>query len=137
MLLFLDSSAVVKVYLAEPHSDDVMKAIERANDIFVSTLALSEATYAIARREQENSITQTVSQQAYKNLLDEWESLIRIPVNNDVAKEAAMLARHKHLKGADAVQLASVALLSRERKNVQFLTFDGGLLAIARTVVSI
>jgi uncharacterized protein len=120
VLLFLDSSAVVKIYLAEPHGDKVIEAIEKADRIFVSTLALSEVAYAITRREQENSITHEISQLAYQNLLDEWESLTRIPLDDNVAREAAMLAGHKHLKGADAVQLASATLLARERKSVYF-----------------
>ena len=45
------------------------------------------------------------------NLLDEWADLSKIFLNDEVAKEAAMLARTKGLKGADAVQLASAAML--------------------------
>jgi hypothetical protein len=48
-----------------------------------------------------------------------------------------MLARTKGLKGADAVQLASAAMLSRERKNVRFLSYDDELTKVARTIVNI
>jgi uncharacterized protein len=135
--LFLDSSAVVKVYIAEPQTQQVMEAVEQADEIAVSVLALAEVTHAITRREQEGEVSASEAQEAYKNLLEEWSSLTRISLNDVVAKEAAMLARTRGLRGADAVQLASVAMLSRKRKNVKFLSYDNELTQVARAVVNI
>ncbi len=41
-----------------------------------------------------------------------------------VAKEAAILARSRGLRGADSAQLATAAWLARERRDVYFLSFD-------------
>jgi predicted nucleic acid-binding protein len=57
VILFLDSSAVVKVYLAEAHSEQVIEAVEAASEVFVSALALAEVTHAITRREQNGEVT--------------------------------------------------------------------------------
>jgi uncharacterized protein len=137
VILFLDSSAVVKVYLAEAQSEQVIEAVEAARELFVSTLALAEVTHAITRREQTGEVTSAEAQEAYRNLLTEWDDLSKIPLNDAVAKEAAMLARTRGLKGADAVQLASAAMLSRDRRDVKFLSYDAQLTEVARTTVTI
>lgn len=48
--VYLDTSALVKLYLPEPHSDDLEAAILGRRDLFVSDLALTELCSALARR---------------------------------------------------------------------------------------
>jgi uncharacterized protein len=136
VILFLDSSAVVKLFITETQSQEVIEAVDAAREVAVSTLTLAEVSQAITRHEKQGDITQGVSLAAYRNLLDDWLSLLRIPVDDYVAKEAAMYARNKGLRGADAVQLACAALLSREQKHVKFLSYDDYLMEVARTTVS-
>jgi predicted nucleic acid-binding protein len=127
----------VKVYVTEAQSEEVIEAVEAATEVVVSTLALAEVTHAITRREQNGEITPSNAQEAYKNLLEEWASLTRISLNDTVAREAAMPGRTRGLKGADAVQLATATLVSRERRNVKFLSYDEQLTKVARSIVNV
>jgi uncharacterized protein len=133
VILFLDSSAVVKLYIEEADSKNVTDAVEKAQQVVVSTLTLAEVTHAISRREREGNITSEVSVEAYRYLLEDWSSFLRIAVDEDVAREASLMCRTRTLKGADAIQLASAALLSKAIKDVKFLSYDKQLVNIAGT----
>lgn len=135
MNLFLDSSALSKLYLTEPETATVMQAVQGAETVLVSTLALPETASALARKARDGEITATEERAAFQQLMDEWPDLERFDVIDHIAKEAATLARSKGLRGADAVQLATVAWLSRERKSVRFLAFDAALNQAARGIV--
>ncbi len=137
MILFLDSSALVKLYIAEAETPTVMAAVQAAKSVVVSTLAMPETVSSFARRASQGSLTEAEVQEAFKNLLGDWEDLERIEVDDWIAKEAAMLTRSKGLRGADAVHLATCARVSRERRGVQFLAFDDALTAAAKTVVKV
>ena len=137
MNLLLDSSALAKLYLDEPESESVVEAIQQAKQVTVSTLALPEVALTLARRQREGEIKEAQLQQALTQLRQDWEDLERIPVGDQVAEEAGVLARSRAIRGADAVHLATAALLSRERKAVRFMAFDLELVTAARTVVKV
>ena len=137
MTLFLDTSALVKLYIAEAETATVTTAVQAAKIITVSTLAMPEAVSSFTRKASEGSLTQSNEQEAFKNLLADWPDLERIELDDWIAKEAAMLTRSKGLRGADAVHLASCARLSRERRGVRFLAFDDALNDAAKTVVKL
>ncbi len=75
------------------------------------------------------------AQSAFSQLLQDWEKLDRYSLENHVAKEAGSLALSRDLRGADAVQLATVAILSREKRGVRFLAFDQKLKAAGLGIV--
>lgn len=137
MTLFLDTSALVKLYIAEAETAMVMTAVQSAKIITVSTLAMPETVSSFVRKAAEGSITQTDAQEAFKSLLSDWPNLERIDLDDWIAKEAAVLTRSKSLRGADAVHLATCARLSRERRGVRFLAFDNALNEAAKTVVKL
>ena len=49
MILYLDTSALVKLYVEEEGSDEVKKACEQAQVVVTSRLAYAEARSAFAR----------------------------------------------------------------------------------------
>lgn len=137
MILFLDSSALVKLYSAEVNRELVFSAIAKARDVAVSSLSLAEVTSALKRHQLEGGFSQADEQRAFRVLLEDWETFDRIDLSDWLAKQAAVLARSKGLRGADAVQLASASWLTRERHGVQFLAFDVQLNEAARGIVRI
>ena len=138
MTLYLDSSALAKLYVQEHGTEAVQAAIEKHQGaVAVSTLTLPEVTHAVTRNARALGASDATVRELHKHILEDWESLERIPVMDFIAKEAAMLARSKGLRGADAVQLATCALLSRERRGVNFLGFDDALNDAAQTVVKL
>lgn len=136
-VLFLDSSALVKLYIEEPGQDATIEAVQAASSVVVSALALPEAASAFFRRAETGVITKAQANEALNALHGDWTDLERVALDDAVATEAAVLARAKGLKGADAVQLATAALLSRERRGVRLMAFDQGLLNAATSMVKV
>ena len=133
----MDSSALVKLYVLEPETDTVLKAVRKAKGVAISSLALPETTRALHRRAEEGVITHAESRAAFQQLLDDLEMFDSIAVDDFIGARASLLTRSKGLKGADAVHLASVAYLSHERRGVQFVTFDDQLASAAQGVVRV
>jgi uncharacterized protein len=136
--LFLDSSAIAKLYVQETGTQTVQDAIDKHHGaVVVSSLTLPELTHAVTRNAHNLGVPDETVRELHRRILEDWEILERIPVVDFIAKEASMLARSKSLRGADAVQLATCALLSRERRGVRFLAFDDALNEAAKTVVKL
>lgn len=135
MILFLDSSALVKLYLEEAETALVIEAVQNAKAVVVSTLALPEVVSVFGRYVEEGALRQTKARQIFADLLLDWENLERYPLENHVAKEAGSLSLSRALRGADAVQLATAAVVARERRNVRMLAFDQKLNAAAQGIV--
>jgi uncharacterized protein len=134
--LYLDSSALAKLYVEEDGTDTVHDAIKaHRGAVVLSVLTLPEVTHAVTRTARNLGAAEETVREMHRRILEDWDTLERIPVMDHIAKEASMLARSKGLRGADAVQLATCALLSRERRGVQFLGFDDALNEAAKTVV--
>jgi uncharacterized protein len=135
VILFLDTSALVKLYVEEIHSSAVAKAVAQADDVIVSQIALPETVSAVAYRMQRGDVSSADETRIFKQLLEDWETFARIDVDVFIAKEAAALARSRNLRGADAIQLASAAFAAREQRFVYLLAFDEKLLNGAEGVV--
>ena len=138
MTLFLDTSAIAKLYVQEDGTITVQQAIEKhRGKVAVNSLTLPELTHAVTRNARDLGAPETTIRELHKQLLADWDMLERIPLLDHIAKEASMLARSKGLRGADAVQLATCTLLSRERRGVTFLAFDEALNEAARGLVRV
>ena len=53
MILYLDTSSLVKLYVDEPGSEDVLRLVDQAELVTTSVVAYAEARAALARRRRE------------------------------------------------------------------------------------
>ena len=133
MMLYLDTSALVKLYVDEPMSRELAAAVDEAEAVATSLLAYAESRAAFARARREVRF----SAQAYRHIVDafveDWSRYIAVEVTDRLVKSAGDLAAHRALRGYDALHLAS-ALSLRERisSGITFLAFDRELLVAAR-----
>ena len=133
MMLYLDTSALVKLYVDEPMSQELSAAVDEAEAVATSLLAYVEARAAFARARREARL----SAQAYRHIVDafveDWSRYVAVEVTDRLVKEAGDLAVHRALRGYDALHLAS-ALSLRERVSsaVTFLAFDRKLTVAAK-----
>ena len=133
MMLYLDTSALVKLYVDEPMSQEVTAAVDEAEAVATSLIAYIEARAAFARARREARL----SAQAYRHIVDafveDWPRYVAVEVTDRLVKEAGDLAVHRALRGYDAIHLAS-ALSVRERVSsaVTFLAFDRALTVAAK-----
>ena len=133
MILFLDTSALIKLYVEEQGSLEVRAATAEARIVAASRLAYVEARAALARACRESRIDPSALQQAVHALQEDWPKLFVIEVNAEVAQQAGDLAQTHALRAYDALQLASALVLKRRvDTDVRFLSFDVGLTHAAR-----
>jgi predicted nucleic acid-binding protein len=113
-VLYLDSSALVKRYFRERGSKRLRARIESGEQLFTSNLTFAEIHSALARKYlQEKSISQHTFTRIRKQFLADWAfSFNTLEVNPATTLlSLGPILEHRHLRGADAVHLATVAWL--------------------------
>lgn len=125
MILFLDTSALVKMYIKETGSDYVFKQVNSATKIATSQVAYPEAKSAFARRMREGHLNIKDHKKIVKSLDDDWNSFLVVELHLDISKNAGNLAEKHALRGFDAIHLASACSLRYLIKSkISFLTYD-------------
>lgn len=125
MMLYLDTSALVKLYVDEPLSQELSAAVDESEAVATSLLAYAEAMAAFARARRDARL----SPHGYRHIVDafeeDWPRYIVVEVTDRLVKSAGNLAASRALRGYDALHLAS-ALSLRERvpSAVMFVAFD-------------
>jgi predicted nucleic acid-binding protein len=123
VILYLDSSALVKLFVFEQASDKVHAYVMEAEAIATSRVAYSEACAAFARRRHEDRLSQEEYSAAKEALRNQWPSFGAVELAEFKAGELAM----KHnLRGFDAIHLAAALELHAKTNRVPviFCTFD-------------
>ena len=107
MNLYLDTSALVKLYVFEKGTKDVQSDVKRARMVATSSAAYPEARAAFARREREGGISADDLRCIVQDLDGDWGSFVVVELTSRVALLAGELAERYALRGFDAVHLAS------------------------------
>jgi len=113
-VLYLDSSALAKRYFRARGSKRLRARIESGEPLFTSTLTFAEIYSALSRKYlQEESITERVFTRIRKQFLTDWAfSLNTLEVNPATTLLGLdPILERRHLRGADAVHLATAAWL--------------------------
>ena len=113
--LYLDASALAKLYLPEPDSDALDAAIRGRSDLMVSDLAITEIVSAISRRRREGSLPALSVLRLHRRILADIESglYVRSELMPEVHREAERLLLamdNVALRAADALHLALAVL---------------------------
>lgn len=125
MILYLDTSSLVKLYLDEEGSEQVREWAREAGVLATSRVAYAEATAALARRWREGDLDEEGFRRARTALADQWGDFAVIEV---AERSAAELAVRHALRGFDAIHLAAALELPREAgAPVAFTCFDSRL----------
>jgi hypothetical protein len=75
--LYLDTSSLVKLYVAEPGSDAVRKLVDAAAVVATSSVAYTETRAALARRRRERALRPAAFASARKTFQAEWPERLR------------------------------------------------------------
>lgn len=121
MTLYLDSSALVKRYVAEQGSDDVVVAMDRAETWSSCHLAFVETVRAVHLRAGVKGV---------QRVRGEWPNVDIVEVNRGLVEGAARLAVAAGLRTLDALHLAAALTLPAE--SLVFATWDLRLHLAAR-----
>lgn len=133
MILYLDTSSLVKLYVAEVGSEKVQRAVHAADVVATSVVAFAEARSAFARLAREGMLTGEDLASVRSAFLQDWASFLRVRVLKRVYELAGELTERHVLRGFDALHLASyLEVRARaEGEDVQFSAFDSRLDAAA------
>ena len=110
--MYLDTSVLVKRYVAEPDSDQVDEVVVGFT-LVSSELALGELWSALLAKERNKALPPVAREKAWKAFLDDIEEgvLRLIPLDGVMIREAneVMLRVHPHvpLRTLDAIHLAT------------------------------
>lgn len=114
MIVYADTSALVKLFVHEVNSEATRDLLRQAQALGTSLLARAELGAAMARGAQRGLITVQEAAEARRRLKTVWPTWIHIAVDEDLVARAEAMAWEHHLRGYDAVHLAS-ALIWHER----------------------
>lgn len=132
MLVYLDSSALVKLYKPERYSIEIRRLVEGASDCATSALAEVEVCGALARAQRAAALKSADAGRLRDIFLEDFALMTVVQVHPEVLRHAAGLAETHFLRAYDAVHLASALRLRSEAAcDVQFVGFDDALNAAA------
>lgn len=130
MALYLDTSALVKLYVEEAGSADVRRFLDQAPRIMTSRMTYVEARAAFARRCREGALSRGYYAQIIRDLEHEWQAYVLLEVTEPIIRTAGDLAERHALRAYDALHLAT-ALSVRREAQLEFVGADERLIAAA------
>ena len=134
MILYLDTSALVKLFVEESHSDSVRGAAAGSALIVTHLVAYAEACAAFARLAQHRA-DKTLFARLRRGLDRHWSEWEIVAVDETLVRRAGELAARYRLRGYDSVHLAAAEAVhgaSRGRIDFRFAAFDAELVRAAR-----
>ena len=125
MILFCDTSALVKLYVSAEASDLMMALAGSADTIAVCRLAWAEAMAALARRARENAADAELIAAIRTRLRSDWPGYAIVEVTQSLVELAGEYADTFALRGYDSVQLAAARILQEATdEDFYFAVFD-------------
>jgi predicted nucleic acid-binding protein len=130
LLLYMDSSSIVKLYIDEAGSIETEIEYNRADRVATSIVAYAEVRAAFASNHRNGTVTADSLQFLTQEFDAAWPYFYAIPISEGLVKPAGSLAQTHALSGFDAIHLAS-ALEFRRRSpdTVNFAVADARLRA--------
>jgi predicted nucleic acid-binding protein len=131
--VYLDTSALAKLYVQEAESDELDSALVGRRDILISELTLTELTSAIVRRAREGALEAAVARRIYQQLFrdvraGEYRLLDLTPATHREAERLLMtIGRHAPIRAGDSLHLAIAALANARA----LVTYDRQMHAVA------
>ena len=133
MILYLDTSALVKLYVEEALSQELTVVVAEAEAVATSLVAYAEACAAFARARRDGRLSAQSYRRIVEAFVEDWPRYISVEVTDRLVKDAGDLAASRALRGYDALHLASALRLSQEvTGSVTFLAFDRALSLAAK-----
>ena len=126
MILYFDTSALVKGYIQEEGSQDVIALMDDVENLFGSVVITQvEMAAAIRRATRVMGSSSASASSAWQDFMDDWPSFTRLTVSSMTIERATGIAWNYGLRGYDSLHLAA-ALLWQETLGTQITlaTFD-------------
>jgi len=125
LILYLDTSALVKAYVEEKHSDHVLQGMKAATTSASHGIAYVEACAAFARLHREHVLDESEWKILKGEFVADWKNYLQIGTTKSLLDQAGELAEAFALRAYDSVHLAAAqSLLENSEKAVVFACYD-------------
>lgn len=130
MIVYLDASCLVKLYVEEESSAEVRAWCGRSRALATTPVAFVEAVSAMSRRVREGGLAEGTAEEAIDRLSVDWPAYVRVAFDE---REAAAIAARRGLRALDAIHIAAAVALAGAAGDVPvvFATFDARQAAAA------
>lgn len=133
MIVYLDTSSLVKLYVEESGSLKIKEIVRSATVVSTSRIAYAEARAAFARKRKEDGFSIAVLRRTVDNLNRDWENYFSIEVTDGLVRVAGDIAEKHLIRGFDSIHLASaLSLKSKTGTDICFSSNDARLNQAAR-----
>jgi predicted nucleic acid-binding protein len=134
MIVYLDTSALLKLFVEEPESSQIRETVEEAIPV-THLITYAEMRAALARAQRMGRIAKAGYERLLADLNSEWDHFSLIDTDFPLVRRAGELAERFALRGYDSVQLAAAELsLSAAGTQILFAAFDASLNDGAKTL---
>lgn len=128
MILYCDTSALIKRYVEEEGTELVDALWEKSKGIATSTVAFAEALAAFSRRHREGLLSVKEYKAAVEKFKGDYASLILVPIDTALNHAIETIIKKYPLRGFDAIHLASALVFGKLKDSgLQFACFDRNL----------
>lgn len=135
MIVYCDTSALMKLYAKEQHSDWTRQQVLGASRCVVSQITWAEMCAALALKGRTQQIEHAEVGAAMERLRSEWDGYTRLALDGALIGTAGELALTFGLRAYDSVQLASAQKAHQQMGSVMtFCCFDKQLSTAARAL---
>ena len=132
MIIFCDTSALMKLFVTEQHSNAIQKLARESARVIVSQLTWAEMCAGLALKQRTNQVDAQLATTALAQLRAEWPRYSRLGVDEELMIESGDLSLKFGLRAYDSVQLASAQRVHKQLgSNLTFCCFDKQLNAAA------
>jgi predicted nucleic acid-binding protein len=131
-MIYLDTSALVKRFVAEAASDRVRRLIVTEASVATSKIAYAEIYSGLTTKWRENDLSKSDYALACRQFETDWEAYVRVDLDDEILLIARDLIQRHPLRGFDAVHLASAVYLQKALGDpISFVAADKRLLEAA------
>jgi len=125
VILFCDTSALIKLLVDEAQSDQLRQISSTVGAIGVCRISWAEAMAVLARLRRDDPVNDDDLEQARQHLIQAWQSFTIVEVSQPLVETAGRFADVFALRGYDSVQLAAAhELHSNAQQTVLFACYD-------------
>jgi len=134
LILYLDTSALVKLFVDEPETATVAEFLELAGTTFTHLITYAETRAALAMAQRMGRIS-AKQLGSYKTALEHfWDDLEVVIPEITLVRRAGDLAEQFGLRGYGSIHLAAAERVASQGMDFTFACFDSRLNSAARTL---
>lgn len=121
-LLYLDTSALLRLYTAEPDYEQVREAVAQATGVVCHQITYVEALAALAGRRRRKLLREREYRAVQQAFQADWPTFRHVGIDEALLGDAARLAEGYSLRAYDSVHLAAAQAVAP--LGAVFMTFD-------------